>query len=221
MFPLREKVSWAISPGHAFLPVLEGLSAPSCCCKSSLESYTLPLFFWACFLRLPSPWPIPVALRLYEAALPAVEAWSCNLWVTRKVLFIPRCIPLSHPELDWNWSPRGACLHIEGWTSLATYLTSLQAHIPVNPKLRVQNGTHYLSSGLPRWRGGKESTCQRRRCRRLGFDPWVGNIPWRRRILAWRSPWTEEPGGLQAMGSQSATTEHAHTDISSRIAFHR
>ena len=21
-------------------------------------------------------------------------------------------------------------------------------------------------------------------------------------ILAWRSPWTEEPGGLQAMGSQ-------------------
>ena len=22
------------------------------------------------------------------------------------------------------------------------------------------------------------------------------------RILAWRSPWTEEPGGLQSMGSQ-------------------
>ena len=131
-----------------------------------------------------------------------MEARSCNLWVTRKVLFprllIPRCIPLFHPELDWNWSPRGACLHIEGWTSLATHLTSLQAHIPVNPKLRVQNGTHYLSSGLPRWRGGKESTCQCRRCRRLGFDPWVGNIPWRRRILAWRSPWMEEPGGLQA-----------------------
>ena len=121
MFPLREKVSWAISPGHAFLPVLEGLSAPSCCCKSLLESYTLPLFFWACFLRLPSSWPIPVALRLFEAALPAMEARSCNLWVTRKVLFprllIPRCIPLFHPELDWNWSPRGACLHIEGWTS--------------------------------------------------------------------------------------------------------
>ena len=24
---------------------------------------------------------------------------------------------------------------------------------------------------------GKEPTCQ---CRRLGFDPWVGKIPWRR-----------------------------------------
>ena len=30
-------------------------------------------------------------------------------------------------------------------------------------------------------------------------------------ILAWRIPWTEEPGGLQSMGSQeSDTTEHAH-----------
>ena len=27
------------------------------------------------------------------------------------------------------------------------------------------------------------------------------------RILAWRIPWTEEPGGLQTMGSQRGTTE--------------
>ena len=24
-------------------------------------------------------------------------------------------------------------------------------------------------------------------------------------VLAWRNPWTEEPGGLQSMGSQSQT----------------
>ena len=31
-------------------------------------------------------------------------------------------------------------------------------------------------------------------------------------ILAWRIPWTEEPGGLQSMGLQeSDTTEHVHT----------
>ena len=33
-------------------------------------------------------------------------------------------------------------------------------------------------------------------------------------VLAWRIPWTEEPGGLQSMGSQSQTveaTEHACT----------
>ena len=28
--------------------------------------------------------------------------------------------------------------------------------------------------------------------------------------LAWKIPWTEEPGGLQSMGSQSDTTERLH-----------
>ena len=55
------------------------------------------------------------------------------------------------------------------------------------------------------WRNGKESSCQYRRCR---FDPWVGKILWRKRwqptpsIVTWKIPWTEEPGGLQSMGSQ-------------------
>ena len=44
-------------------------------------------------------------------------------------------------------------------------------------------------------------------CRRPGFNPWV-EIFWRRTwqltptILAWKIPWTEEPGRLQSMGSQ-------------------
>ena len=58
-------------------------------------------------------------------------------------------------------------------------------------------------------------------CRRPGFDPWVRKIPWRR---AWRptpvfspgeSSWTEEPGGLQAMGSQRVRHDWAtntHTE---------
>ena len=32
--------------------------------------------------------------------------------------------------------------------------------------------------GLPLWLRSKESTCQ---CRRCGFDPWVGKIPWKRK----------------------------------------
>ena len=41
------------------------------------------------------------------------------------------------------------------------------------------------------------------------FDPWVRMISWRRKwlthssILSWRIPWTEEPGGLQSMGSHN------------------
>ena len=35
-----------------------------------------------------------------------------------------------------------------------------------------------LNIWLPRWIGGKESTCQSRRCR---LDLWLGKIPWRRK----------------------------------------
>ena len=35
----------------------------------------------------------------------------------------------------------------------------------------------HLCVGLPWWLGGKDSTCQFRRC---GFDPWARKIPWRR-----------------------------------------
>ena len=37
-----------------------------------------------------------------------------------------------------------------------------------------------LSVGLPRWYRGKECTCPCRRCKTLGFNPWVEKIPWRR-----------------------------------------
>ena len=62
--------------------------------------------------------------------------------------------------------------------------------------------------GLPSGASGKEPACQFRRCKRLGFNPWIWKIPWREgmathsSILAWRIPWTEESGGLQSMGSQ-------------------
>ena len=57
----------------------------------------------------------------------------------------------------------------------------------------------------------------------MGSNPWVGKIPWRRKlcfsILAWEILWTEEPGGLQSMGRGTANgraqlTERAHTHIS-------
>ena len=50
----------------------------------------------------------------------------------------------------------------------------------------------------------KESTCH---CRRLRLHPWVGRalkeeMAPHSRILAWRIPWTEEPGGLLSRASQ-------------------
>ena len=57
----------------------------------------------------------------------------------------------------------------------------------------------------------KKPTYQCRRHKRHRFDPWVGKIPWKRKwqptpvcFLSWEIPWTEEPGGLQSIGSQRA-----------------
>ena len=55
-----------------------------------------------------------------------------------------------------------------------------------------------LVKNLPTSVGHKESK----------FDPLVGKIPWKRAwqptpvFLPGESPWTEEPGRLQSMGSQ-------------------
>ena len=38
-----------------------------------------------------------------------------------------------------------------------------------------------------------------------GEDPLEKEMATHSSILAWSIPWTEEPGGLQAMGSQSQT----------------
>ena len=46
-------------------------------------------------------------------------------------------------------------------------------------------------------------------------DPLEKEIATYSSILAWKIPWTEEPEGLQSMGSQSVrhdlTTGHTHT----------
>ena len=38
----------------------------------------------------------------------------------------------------------------------------------------------YLET-IPSGTSGKESTCKCRRCKRLGFNPWLGKIPWSRK----------------------------------------
>ena len=62
--------------------------------------------------------------------------------------------------------------------------------------------------GIPWWLGSKNRPANARRHKRCRFDPWVGKIPLEEgmathsSILARRISWTEEPDGLQFMGSQ-------------------
>ena len=65
--------------------------------------------------------------------------------------------------------------------------------------------------GFPGGASGKESSCQCQemqeiRVRSLSWeDPLEKEVATHSSILAGEIPWTEEPGGLQCMGSQSQT----------------
>ena len=55
---------------------------------------------------------------------------------------------------------------------------------PLPPELPSNPFSSFLSAqlvGFPGGASGKESACQCRRCRRCGFDPFVGKIPGRRK----------------------------------------
>ena len=52
--------------------------------------------------------------------------------------------------------------------------------------------------GFPGGASAKEPTCQCRRLSRLGFDPWVGKIPWRK---AWQPAWVFLPGESHGRGT--------------------
>ena len=67
---------------------------------------------------------------------------------------------------------------------------------------------------LAQWLSGKESTCS---AGDAGLMPGLGRFPGaghaaHSSILAWRIPWTGEPGGLQSIGSKTVgpteATEH-------------
>ena len=68
-----------------------------------------------------------------------------------------------------------------------------------------------MSMGFPGGASGKEPTRQCWRRKKHWFDSWVREDALEEgaaahtSIVAWRIPWTEEPGGLQSMGSQSRT----------------
>ena len=76
-------------------------------------------------------------------------------------------------------------------------------------------GMHLPIGGLPRWLSDKESTFHCRQCTRCRFNLWVGKIPWSGIwqslqffvffFFAWKTPWTEESGGLQTGVTKNET----------------
>ena len=79
---------------------------------------------------------------------------------------------------------------------------------------------HILLILFPGGASGKESTCQCRRHKRCGFNPWVGKIPWSRK---WQPTPVFLPGEFHGQGrlagysprgrKQPDTTECTHTHM--------
>ena len=114
-----------------------------------------------------------------------------------------------------------------GWEEQS--ISSYQ-NISINYRCRLSTSDHIyhllllkpIINGLPMWFSGKESACQRRRC---WFDPWVRKIPLEKEmtiyssILAWRVPWTKEPGWLWSRGLQRAGPNWATEHICMHIVY--
>ena len=96
-------------------------------------------------------------------------------------------------------------------THKTTLLASIRTWFSRDPAghLQVQTDVE-LEMGLPTGASGEEPACQRRRLKRHGAqflplgwkDPLEEGMATRSGILAWRIPWTEEPGGLRSLGLQ-------------------
>jgi len=65
------------------------------------------------------------------------------------------------------------------------------------------------SSGLTKWCSGKESACQRRRCKKHEFHPWVGKIPWNRK---WQHTPVFLPGKFDEQRSLAGYS-HKESDV--------
>ena len=101
----------------------------------------------------------------------------------------------------WNALPPGLQAANSFWVS------DLLWHLPDRPSLITSSESppSPVALGFPGGTRGKEPTCQCRRCKRLGFDPWVRKIPWRSngnplQYSCLENP-IEEPSRLQSMRS--------------------
>ena len=127
----------------------------------------------------------------------------------------PLVAHVTHRKSRWHLSHYFSLSCLLPITSFAHYFQDfpIVAEAQKKPTFRALHG-------LPQWLSVKESACQ---CRRPGFNPWVGKIPWRRerlptpvfqpgefhgqRSLVGYSPW----GCKESDTTEPLTHTHMHT----------
>ena len=142
-------------------------------------------------------------------------SWSFNTWATW-------CKELTHWKRPWCWEilkagGEGDNRGWDGWMASLTWWTWVWVSFgswwwtgkpSVLQSMGSQRVGHDWVTELNWSFHMAQMVKNRLQCRRFGFNPWVGKIPWRRSwqpapvFLPGESPWMEEPGGLQSMESQ-------------------
>ena len=159
-----------------------------------------------------------------------VNCWAVSLGFEECCTWISRCLSVlpsltgflpsapSH-SISCTWCKEGCAFSGRSLTQLASFLSRVKAP-PSFPALvavlclkaivfpeyrivtcgRISLIWAILLLGLPSGTGGKEPTCQCRRCKRHRFDPWIRKIPWRR---AWQPTPVFLPGESHGQRSLS------------------
>ena len=93
-------------------------------------------------------------------------------------------------------------------------------------RLKRLSSSSCREGNFPGGASGKAAACQSRRLKTHGFHPWVGKISLETgmathsSILAWRSQWTEELGGLQSLGVTESQTQLKRLSMHTEKATH-
>ena len=131
--------------------------------------------------------PLRVLLKLQkeQVSLPGAQTLCCSS--------VPSFIPLHCP-----WSPTLATCLLLGISSplWAPSSSSLKKCSHRDSTLAVAIDDKVL----PKWLSSTQSAYQ---CRRLGFDPWVRKIPWRRKWLCTPVLLPEQSQGQRSLASYS------------------
>ena len=116
--------------------------------------------------------------------------WGCS-WKLK-------CLLWEIPHTNFSKVPGESKVWGSGPGPDSTWLVTLNKSFPFS-------GRQFPLLALPGGACGKEPACQCTRYKRCGFDPWVGEIPWRR---AWQPTPVFLPGESLGQGSlaESDTT---------------
>ena len=121
-----------------------------------------------------------------------------------------------------------ASIHYPPYTALQPHkaVTGILTQLPDRGLWHTVFGLFYALNKFPSWiyehfpgaSDGKESTCKAGdQVWYLGWEePWEEEMATHSSILAWRIPWTEEPGRLLCMGLQRA----GHDWMTNTFTFH-